>query len=605
LIKVVKCCATMAVDAREAAKKFVEKLGIVGEAAFAALLAPDVETRDDNGKCVPAEVKKAWQRWCQKGHPDRGGSHKTMLQMQQEYDAFKLWFKEHPTRPSMDRATMLSEHHKRGITAEAAAQKSREENCHDEAMVFATQAIDEHRALYDVYTLEKKAKMKIDAARDLQRAQDLFDAIRMEVEEIVKGVEEQKRRNESEQVRNQEHQELTLGLERLLKFVLGDASHGPAIPQKYEELVTFLAGREQQHKDAFAELKDDRVEMDRSYSRQLIDAKQKLIKEQAQVQQLLSEVSRLKADNTYLRTQQDEAMQEANADNNAGFKFLGWIKDLTGLGPSSHPSTLTAILKAKNEKAKHETMQVHEHLGQMERTIEKQQQEIAQNEKHITQSAREIGKLKEKVAESESSKAKMKAQNAENRMLKNEMTQLEAHVGTMTCQVKEWQLKFDKKHLNVTELEETLDAFLSQSTKEATKFASQITQLQEHVFELESGLSDQQKLYESHHGWSLSLSETAATRIEHLCDTAVELERLCCSAKSMVTSKRVDERLRLNQHNYVANQTTTEGPLTVALCTGLEAHISSTHNNRHTYRGFDEADRQVRCLNVRVSPFLY
>eukprot|EP00277_Geminigera_cryophila_P004467 CAMPEP_0179433050 /NCGR_PEP_ID=MMETSP0799-20121207/17518_1 /TAXON_ID=46947 /ORGANISM="Geminigera cryophila, Strain CCMP2564" /LENGTH=300 /DNA_ID=CAMNT_0021210749 /DNA_START=58 /DNA_END=960 /DNA_ORIENTATION=+ len=297
----------MAVDAREAAKKFVDKLGIVGEAAFAALLAPDVQTSDDNGKPVPVEVKKAWQRWCQKGggHPDRGGSHEIMLEMQQEYDAFKLWFKEHPTRPSMDRATMLSEHHKRGTTAEAEAQKSREENRHEEAKTFATQAITEHRALYSVYSLEKKVGMKANAERDIQRAQDLFDAIQMEAraiqmeaEAIVKLAEEEKRRNESEQLRNKEHQDLTLGLERLLKSVPGFASHGLAIPQKYDELVTFLATREQQHKTDVAGL-------------------------ELRQEQLSSEVLRLKAD-------QDEAMKEANTG------VLDWIA-----------SPLKAIMRAK------------------------------------------------------------------------------------------------------------------------------------------------------------------------------------------------------------------------------------------------------------------
>jgi len=136
----------MAVDARIAAKNFVARLGIVGEAAFAALLAPDVETRDDNGKPVPVEGKKAWQRWCREGgggrHPDRWERNSLtdhdmdlaaaismhfsensdigrdmirheetarasvydslFLEMQQEYEAFKVWFMENPTRDIYD-----------------------------------------------------------------------------------------------------------------------------------------------------------------------------------------------------------------------------------------------------------------------------------------------------------------------------------------------------------------------------------------------------------------------------------------------------------------------------------------------------------------------
>ena len=62
---------------------------------------------------------------------------------------------------------MISEHYKRGTTVEAAAQKCREENRHEEAKTFATQAIAEHRALYSVYSFEKKFKMLANAERDM------------------------------------------------------------------------------------------------------------------------------------------------------------------------------------------------------------------------------------------------------------------------------------------------------------------------------------------------------------------------------------------------------------------------------------------------------
>ena len=78
----------------KSSREFVSKLGIVGEDEFAAILVRDVETRDDNGRLVPQKVKRAWHRWCLKGHPNRGGDEAEHLAMNQEYEDFKTWFPE-------------------------------------------------------------------------------------------------------------------------------------------------------------------------------------------------------------------------------------------------------------------------------------------------------------------------------------------------------------------------------------------------------------------------------------------------------------------------------------------------------------------------------
>jgi len=188
---------------------------------------------------------------------------------------------------------------------------------------------------------------------------------------------------------------LSLGLERLLKSVPGFASHGLAIPQKYDELVTYLATREQKHKADVAGL-------------------------ELRQEQLSSEVCLLKAENSDLRTQQDEAMQEANSYHNTG--VLGWLVG---------PRPLKAIVKAinvENNQLKQEKTQLQEHLEQMERTNKKLQQTLAQKQVLIgtleadyaafriqanksqdktKQFASEIEHLKKKVVESESLKAIM------------------------------------------------------------------------------------------------------------------------------------------------------------------------------------------------------
>ena len=76
-------------------KAFLQDLDkeLDGKAAD-ALLVCGVEQTTDAGLPVPATVKKRWQRWNLKGHPDKGGDNGSFLAMQQRYTDFKKTFQE-------------------------------------------------------------------------------------------------------------------------------------------------------------------------------------------------------------------------------------------------------------------------------------------------------------------------------------------------------------------------------------------------------------------------------------------------------------------------------------------------------------------------------
>jgi hypothetical protein len=72
-------------------KAFLKDIGLDGKAAD-ALLVGGVEQTTDDGLPVPSTVKKQWQRWNLKGHPDKGGDDGSYLAMQQRYTDFKTTF---------------------------------------------------------------------------------------------------------------------------------------------------------------------------------------------------------------------------------------------------------------------------------------------------------------------------------------------------------------------------------------------------------------------------------------------------------------------------------------------------------------------------------
>ena len=87
-------------DRYAGAKTFLAQLGFDG-AAVDALLVGKVPADTDDGLPVPKPVKKAWQRWNLKGHPDKGGDEEAYNAVKGEYTAFKqnfqAWQQEHPS----------------------------------------------------------------------------------------------------------------------------------------------------------------------------------------------------------------------------------------------------------------------------------------------------------------------------------------------------------------------------------------------------------------------------------------------------------------------------------------------------------------------------
>jgi len=176
----------------------------------------------------------------------------------------------------------------------------------------------------------------------------------------------------------------------------------------------------------------------------------------------------------------------------------------------------------------------------------------------------------------------------------------------MKCLVIEQQHTLDEKQVCVTQLEADNREFLTLATNEAEELNHQKEQLTKQVIELESMVGAQQKLYEDHVAWSLSLPEleTAATLIERLHKTAVDLEQqLCCIAKSIVLSERKrtwDGRVglpRYNQHNCVSDQATTQG----ALHTGPR-EVPDVYRSEK-YQDNDETIKQVSQY-IRITIFI-
>ena len=218
--------------AREAAKAFCIELGL-SNAEFVAMLAPGVETSDDNRMLVPKVVKKKWHTFARKEHPDRDGQ--TFTAMNERYDIFKTWF---------------AEHKQRGAAAEAAAETMRGEKLYDEAMAFATEAIGAYCIICDTYVTEQYSKtgsLRINAAKQMQRAQELLAAIQKENEELLALIRKEAEECESKRLQQQEHADLTLGLRSLRQSVFGQVLLDRTIPQQFDELRTRLDERERRH----------------------------------------------------------------------------------------------------------------------------------------------------------------------------------------------------------------------------------------------------------------------------------------------------------------------------------------------------------------------
>jgi len=361
----------------KSSRAFSAKLGIDTDENFAALLVRDVETGDDNGRLVPQKVKKAWQRWCLKGHPDRGGENDAYMAMHQEYEHFKEWFPERFNNEKRERVQQKE----RAADAEKAAMKARADSRLEEAKESATQAIAAYRALHDWYTQELKPALMQQAAIDLKRAKELLGVICQEAEEA-----------ENDRREKQEHRDLTSGLNSFLNYVCGLVSDPLAIPQKFDKLRAFF----DESKTEIARMEADLSKKDGKMQKMLIeievmagqlcDANHERDELLTSLEERSNEVRKLQDERVESQVQWDEVMQEASPDNTHWAKAaMDFAKGSMGLGissssKSSKSAILTANIKAKNLQVKQlkyenvqlkeESIQLHTRLDEMQSNLE-------------------------------------------------------------------------------------------------------------------------------------------------------------------------------------------------------------------------------------------
>jgi len=363
----------------QSSQAFVDKLGIFGHEDFAALLVCDVETGDDDGRLVPLKVKKAWQRWCLKGHPDRGGEYDAYMAMYQEYEDFKEWF---PKRLNHEKYERTVKQKERAADAEKGAIAARADSRLNKATEYATQAIAAYRALHDWYTQEMQPTAMQQAAIDLQRAQGLFDTIRQEAEEA-----------ENERREKQEHRDLSSGLNSFFNSVCGIVD-GLDITQKFDKLRAFFDEKEKESKAEIVKLVDDTRKQDEKMKEMLV-----------KIESVTRQLRDAKRDCNELQTQWDELIQETSPGNTNLAKAVDWMKSSMGL--SSSRRLLTQNIKIQNQetdqlKQEHINLQkdnklLHEDLQDMQSSQEVYKNEAAAAQKKEAQMETDFNELFQKA----------------------------------------------------------------------------------------------------------------------------------------------------------------------------------------------------------------
>jgi hypothetical protein len=215
-------------EAAAAARVFAEVLGIAGEAFSEAIDAPDfqVEMEQPENLPVPKAMKKAWQKWCKRGHPDKGGDDSNFMAMKMRYDNFKVWFQAHRNEPTIRQSRKVEEKVQARKFVEKAleeGQKALEGRQYEEAKGFAEDAI----IAYDTYkklltSKDEKTEKKVAEAKALLK----------EAEEHIQLLELEKKQKE-------EYEEMQRGLNDLFHTVcsiVGVVNEGLAIPQKFVKL---------------------------------------------------------------------------------------------------------------------------------------------------------------------------------------------------------------------------------------------------------------------------------------------------------------------------------------------------------------------------------
>ena len=234
-------------DSYAAAKCFLEKLGFTDE-DLDSLLARGVESSDDDGMSVPTLVKKAWQKWCIRGHPDKGGDHFDFTAVKQQYTDFKSafndWLQAPPTqtfkvwcremddmRGAQERAAKKSDIRKKGERCLKGARETMEEGRYEDAKREARLALQHFQ---DYKTAQGRAK-----GRDIDEIIQT-KALIAKAEEAIKLREEEIRLREEEERKKRELEELKQGLDALWHAVCHHdttrSGQGVARKMKLEQL---------------------------------------------------------------------------------------------------------------------------------------------------------------------------------------------------------------------------------------------------------------------------------------------------------------------------------------------------------------------------------
>jgi hypothetical protein len=147
---------------------FAQELGIVGE-AFEALKAPDIQIEDG----VPKAIKKNWQKWCLRGHPDKGGDTDAFIAMETRYCAFKDWFqaqRDAPANRAKDRSQLKAQAKQDGDKELEGARKALEDKQYEDAKVFAEEAIKAYEAYKNLQLRKDDAQKMVLEATKLKEA---------------------------------------------------------------------------------------------------------------------------------------------------------------------------------------------------------------------------------------------------------------------------------------------------------------------------------------------------------------------------------------------------------------------------------------------------
>jgi hypothetical protein len=215
-------------EAAAAARVFAEVLGIAGEAFSEAINAPEFQVEMDQPENlpVPKAMKKAWQNWCKRGHPDKGGDHDDFMAMKMRYENFKVWFQAHRNEPTIRQSRKVEEKVEARKFVEKGLEEGRkalEGRQYEDAKGFAEDAINAYETYKKLLTSkDEKTEKKVAEAKTLLK----------EAEEHIQLLELEKKQRE-------EYEEMHRGLNDLFHTVcseVGVVDEGLAIPQKFVKL---------------------------------------------------------------------------------------------------------------------------------------------------------------------------------------------------------------------------------------------------------------------------------------------------------------------------------------------------------------------------------